>query len=209
MTAELAPLVATLRALSPLGAIVGARPVTVDDIAALQPAEITLVASAVATRRAEFATGRALLHELLGVTTPIGRRSNGAPDAPAGWSVSLAHDREVAVVVATEAGGTLGVDLEPVSADVRGLETAVCRTDDVVDDPLQAFVVKEAVYKAWSRPDRPIIDFTDVRIEVASDGTFRAEVSVDGVTASGRWATVLGRHVAVATLASPDQLSSR
>ncbi|MFV0308092.1 MAG: hypothetical protein ACK5OX_10165 [Desertimonas sp.] len=201
MTADEADLLAALDTLVPAGVRAGVRALRTSDVGALATTEAALVASAVESRRREFATGRALLRELLGTSAPIGRRDHGGPEVPAGWSVSLAHDRRFAIAVATSGDRGLGVDLEPITADLAGLGDTVTRPDDVAAGTLEVFVVKEAVYKAWSRPGRPIIEFTDVRVAVEPGGVWGATVLIDGSRFSGRTMTAGGRRLAVAVSA--------
>lgn len=184
-----------LQSLAPPGVRVGVRPVDDADIGRLHPDEAALIASASGSRRRAFASGRALLHELLADPSPIGRLANGAPSVADGWSVSLAHDRDLAIAAVAIGPTRLGVDIEgrvPLSAAEAGI---ILRSDDAVTDPLVAFAMKEATYKAWSRSDRPIIEHHDVRIELAADGAFRAVVGTDGTVVDGRYAEIGDRVV--------------
>jgi 4'-phosphopantetheinyl transferase EntD len=113
---------------------------------------------------------------------------------------SLAHDDEFAVAVATRDRriAALGVDFEPVAAFTPELATHILRADDELADAATAFVVKEAAYKAWSRPDRPILDHHDVRITPADETTLVATVVTTGESLRVRAALVAGRWLAVA-----------
>lgn len=167
---------------APSGVSVGVQRISLSDVERLARSELGLTTGMVDVRRAEFASGRALLHRLLGIDDPILRASNGAPSFPPGVVGSLAHDREFAIGIVTHRPdvATIGVDLEPVAADTLTDEEAaiIVRGDDSVPGPLAAFVMKEAAYKAWSSLGGPMIDHHDVRIDHDGD-EFRATVLVD------------------------------
>ena len=181
----------------------------VDDrhVAALFASEAELVARAIERRRAEFATGRFLLRRLLAIDGPIGRTALGAPMVPPGEIVSLAHDRQVAVAVATTDASIagVGVDVEPMQPLEAAMVRTIRRPDDDLDEPLAVFVAKEAVYKSWSAPGRRILEFHDVRLRRAADalGTlFSAHVAEDGsvipvavASAGDRWVALAARAV--------------
>lgn len=194
----MAALAATLRAIAPPSVRVGARAIDPRDLDRLHALEASLVAGAVDRRREEFATGRALLHELVPGAGPIGRLANGAPSPPGGWTVTLAHDRALAVAAAMPARGHLGIDVEIVAPVPPADAAVILRPDDAATDALLAFVIKEAVYKTWSRPGRPLLEHHDVRLVAVAAGAFRAEVLVDGSPISGRYAGVGGHLVALA-----------
>ena len=106
-----------------------------------------------AKRRHEFATGRALLRQLIGsdVAIPVG--PDRAPVLPAGVRASLAHDHGLAVAAVTTDPRVraLGIDIEPVDPLPPDIATVVLRPDEVGLDAHHAFTMKEAAYKAWSR----------------------------------------------------------
>jgi 4'-phosphopantetheinyl transferase EntD len=151
-------------------------------------------------RRVEFATGRALLRELLDTGDAIGVLASRAPALPDGWVGSLAHDPEVAVAVVAPAGryGALGVDVEATGAmDVD--ETAiVLRPDEAGLDARLAFTLKEAAYKAWSGLGGRLLDHHDVRLAVGDDGAFAATVDGGALVLPGRYVEVAGRFLALA-----------
>ncbi|MEM8745420.1 MAG: 4'-phosphopantetheinyl transferase superfamily protein [Actinomycetota bacterium] len=181
----------------------------VDDrhVGALHDVETELVARAIPRRRAEFATGRVLLRRLLAVDDPIGRTTLGAPVVPPGEIVSLAHDRQIAVAVATTDASIagVGIDVEPRQPLEPAMVRTIRRSDDDLDEPLAVFVAKEAVYKSWSAPGRRILEFHDVRLRRAAGtrGTLlSAHVAEDGsvipvaVTSAGdRWVALAARPV--------------
>jgi 4'-phosphopantetheinyl transferase EntD len=200
----LAEIRSALRDLAPRHVVTGARRVDRGDERALFPEERSAVRRAVASRRQQFASGRALLRELLGrdVAIPVG--SDRRPVLPAPFVASLAHDSEYAVAAATRdrriAG--LGIDIEPVAPFTPELARHILRTDDELTDPASAFVIKEAAYKAWSRPGRPILDHHDVRITAADDTTILATVLPTGDSLPVHAAFVAGRWLAVAVAAA-------
>jgi 4'-phosphopantetheinyl transferase EntD len=188
--------VAALRELAPPPVVSGARLVNDDDEIRLFDEELAAVTRAVAARRRQFATGRALLRELLEREVAIPVAPDRRPVLPTGVIASLAHDDEVAVaVIANDRHvGGLGIDVERVSSFGHDITASILRPDDDTDDPAMAFVVKEAAYKAWSRPDRPILDHHDVRIAVGDQGDVVATVlptgerlPVQAVMVAGRW----------------------
>ena len=137
--------------------------------------ELAAVAAASPQRRHQFATGRVLLREVIGHDGPIPMAADRRMVLPPGVVASLAHDDRIAVAVAASSSALvgLGVDVEPL-ADLDADEAAlIIRPDDEVDDPLVAFVAKEAAYKAWSRPGRPILDHHDVRLTAQASGMLR------------------------------------
>jgi 4'-phosphopantetheinyl transferase EntD len=165
-------LVDRLAALAPPDCRVAWRPLDDADIDLLVAEEAALVPTAGPVRRREFATGRALLHELLPTRTPILRNPNGAPLFPLGTVGSLAHDRVAALAVVAGSDGyvALGVDVEHMAPgdelDDPELREATLRPDDAQVVPLAAFVIKEAAYKAYSNAGGPMVEPLEVRIEV-------------------------------------------
>ncbi len=189
---------AALVALAPSGVRTGARAIDERDVAGLQPAERDAVATARPPRRREFATGRALLRDLLGVPDAIPRLPSRQPGWPDGVRGSLAHDHEVAVAAVSRdpAIRALGIDVElqgPLEPDEAAL---VLRADDGDIDPRLAFTMKEAAYKAWSSLGGAHLEHHDVRVTVEGD-TYRAELLDGEVCFEGRIAAVAGRWIAL------------
>ncbi len=157
----------------------GVRAVSLHDADLLAPDERLFTTSMSDVRRAEFASGRALLRDLTGAAGPIMRRPNRAPDLPAGVVGSLSHDRRYAVAVITRRSdvSAIGIDVEPTGgAALSDAEaTLIVRADDVVPSALAAFVMKEATYKAWSVLGGPMLEHHDVRV-AHDDGRFEATV---------------------------------
>lgn len=181
------------------------------DLNGLLPIEATAVAVAVPARRQEFATGRALLRELLGTDQPIAVLPSRAPALPDGWVGSLAHDGDLAVAAVVPAGAgvvALGVDVEAAGAVGREEAGIVLRPDEAGIDPTVAFVLKEAAYKAWSNLSGRVLEHHEVRLALAGDH-FAAEVLAPseavgavlaGRTLAGRWCEAAGRVLALAAV---------
>ena len=162
------------------------------------------MASAVDKRRDEFATGRALLRDLLGrdVAIPVG--PDRRPVMPDGVQASLAHDDHVAVAaVAVDGGfGALGIDIERRTELEPGVIAQILRPDDTVGDAMLAFVLKEAAYKAWSNLGGRMLEHHDVRVSVAGHA-FTACVVADGVEISGQFTTADDSWLALVVVARP------
>ena len=92
------------------GVVTGARLIDGADLGLLHGSERSAVANAVAKRQHEFASGRALLRELLGVGDAILVGPTRAPLLPTGWVGSLAHDRAVVVAAVSRDPGVTGSD---------------------------------------------------------------------------------------------------
>lgn len=209
---DLAALDRALRSLSPSDADSGVRAIDVADVGRLRGDERALVAGSVEKRQREFATGRRLLRELIGIDEPIMIAAGGRPSLPAGVVASLAHDHGVAVAVVSRSGrvGALGVDVEPDEALSSEVSRLILRPDEIGIDPHVAFTLKEAAYKAWSASGGAMLDHHDVQLRVAA-GRYVAHVVDAAVELHGRWATVAGRHLAV-VVAGPetaDRISRR
>lgn len=146
-----------------------------------------MVVTAHDVRRAEFATGRALLRRMLQTEAPIGRSAKGAPAWPPGLVGSLAHDRQhaVAAIGSADQYRAIGIDIEPLGAtDDDELRESVLRADDPDIDPVAAFVMKEAAYKAWSDLGGEIVGPLAVRLRVDGDN-FTAEMPSPQMTVHG------------------------
>lgn len=200
-----------LASIAPRGVDVGVRRISITDVELLTLAEGSLTAEMAEERRAEFATGRVLLRDLLSTAGPILRSDSRAPILPVGAVGSLAHDRHHAVAAVTWQLGTraIGVDLEPVGPGPLTSDEAaiIVRDDDVVPDPLAAFVMKEAAYKAWSTLGGPVLGHHDVRVEHQGQ-TFTAAVLVEQrptirTTFSGALARTPHHWLALVVVESP------
>lgn len=195
-------LLGTLAELVPDGVEVGSEAIDAAHIEHLLPGELAVVAGAIDTRRAEFASGRALLHRILDTGSEILVRSDRSPRLPDGWVGSLAHDHATAVAVAarSDAFAALGVDIEADAAISPEESALILRAEESDLDPILALVLKEATYKCWNGLGGAMLEFHDVRLEIG-DGTFRAAVLRDAVSIAGRWASRDGVHLAVAAVA--------
>lgn len=174
----------------------GWRPIDAHDLTQLTSAEAAIVGSAVAKRRAEFATGRRLLRELLQDDGEILRAASGAPLLPPHVVATLSHDSDVAVGIAAPSGSfqAVGIDCEPLTDLDHGVAAIVVRGDDSVPDPLTAFVAKEAAYKAWSSLGGELLEHQDVHVAV--DGRQYQATMAGGLMLHGQIGQTSSRMVA-------------
>lgn len=184
--------------LSPAGVSVDCWHISAQHAANLRPTELLDVESAVETRRAEFATGRALLRDLcdLDVAIPIG--ANGAPKLPPGVVGSLAHDRNVVVAAVARRPDivAIGIDIEPPNQLDADEAAIIVGPNDIVADALTAFVQKEAVYKAWSSLGGRMLEHHEVVLQSDAEG-FSARVEPDGAEFHGAHTLVDGIRLAL------------
>lgn len=166
----------------------------------LTAAETEIVTRAVPGRRAEFATGRALLRSLIGEDVEVLRSANGAPVLPDGVTGSLAHDRELAVaaVGSSSAIRAVGIDVEPIHRLSDPVAELVVRSDDVVPDAITAFVAKEAAYKTWSILGGGILEHHDVNV-IVEGGCYSADLA-GAMTVRGSIGRAADRVVALAII---------
>lgn len=178
----------------------GVRAIDPRDEADLWPNERTAIAGAVAGRRAEFATGRALLRLLIGDDAEIPIGIDRRPRLPDGVTASLAHDRDIAVAAVTTRPScrALGIDIEPATALDEDVARLVCGPKERHLDAHLVFVLKEAVYKAWSSLGGRMLEHSEVSVDVDPSGShFTAMVASDDVSFTGRYAAVDGRYLAL------------
>lgn len=163
----------------------GWRPVATSDLSALWPLERMAVERAVPARRHEFASGRALLRELLDHRGPIPVGRDRAPVVPPGARASLSHDADDVVAIASTdvAVHSMGVDLVTWTELDAAERSVVVRSDDADLAPIVVFAAKEAVYKAWSGLGGGLLDHHDVRLTAVDDEALIADV-VGGGTES-------------------------
>ena len=158
----------------------------------LFPEERALVASAVAPRRREFATGRACARRLLaqlGVPdAPLLRRADRSPRWPAGLCGSISHCEDLCVVAVArrEVARALGVDVEPAEPLEPELWPRLCTARELAwlegRAPAERgrlvrllFSAKESVYKCVRSAGGPELGFHEVEIELPPGaGRFRA-----------------------------------
>jgi 4'-phosphopantetheinyl transferase EntD len=187
-----------LRTLAPASVTTGWRSIDLSDWAALQPFERELVARAVPRRRAEFASGRALLHDLLDDREPITAEENRMPRWPTGVRGSLAHDdRWVVAAVSRDAEvAAVGIDIEPMTPLSAELAAVILRPEERALDAHVAFVLKEATYKAWSALGGGLLDHHDVLVSV-NGLRFRGCVLESRTAFDGRYCIVGDRAIAL------------
>lgn len=158
-------------------------------------AEHALVERAVAKRKHEFAAGRALAHALIsrlgGADEPLLPGKGRAPAWPEGLVGSISHGAGLCVVaVAPQAQcSALGLDVEDAAPLKQKLWRHVLREEEraelagLSDDSAGrraklVFSAKECFYKAlWPRLTR-VLNFEDVRLTIADDGSFSGELLV-------------------------------
>lgn len=194
----------------------------------LHPEEAELVARAVAKRRREFATGRALaraaLAELGAPPGPLLAGERGAPRWPAGIVGSITHCEGFRGCAAArrERLLTLGVDAEPdaplpagLLADVAlpGERSMLARLAAEHPGPnwdRLLFSAKESVYKAWFPLARRWLGFEDAELAIDPErGTFEARLLVPGPAPderplrgfAGRWLAADGLLLSAVALA--------
>jgi 4'-phosphopantetheinyl transferase EntD len=188
-----------------------------DTGAILFPEEQTVVATAVESRRREFATGRACARAALArlgqPAVAVLRGPGGAPQWPEGIVGSITHcvGYRAAAVAFTKDVVSLGVDAEPDEPlpddgmlDLIALEEErvrlrelAARTPGTCWDRL-LFTAKESIYKTWFPLARRWLGFesADVVIDPHA-GTFTARLLVEGPLVNGSPLTLLhGRWLA-------------
>ena len=183
------------------GVVSGARLIDPADSETLHAVERSAVSAAVPARRAEFASGRALLRSLIGHDGAIPVAADRRPLLPTGVRASLAHDGQFVVAVSSRSDdiASLGIDIEPDQTLEPGIVSVIARPDEREIDPLVLFCAKEAAYKAWSQCGGGFLEHADVRVRLAG-AMFTAEVLECGVVIDGGWARIDGRCVTVAVL---------
>ena len=177
-----------------------------DRVDELLPAERPAIATAVASRQFEFATGRVLARQLLAeLGAPdlaLVRDDDRVPCWPEGFVGSISHSGSlcVASVARADSFAGIGLDLEPDEPVDADIERVVCR--DAEHDWVAAvtgddrgrrrrivFSIKEAVYKAFYPRTREFWSFQDVTVSIDLErGRYRAQLpeSAGVATAEGR-----------------------
>lgn len=185
------------------------------DEVTLLPEEETVVARAVAGRRAEFATARhcarAAMRRLGMPPAPILPGPRGAPMWPPGIvgsmthcagyrAAALAHERDVV---------SIGIDAEPHDELPDGvLRLVSCSAEREMLARLGAaapetwwdrllFSAKESVYKTWFPLTGRWLDFAEAEVAVnPTNGRFVAQLLVPGPELAGRrWQEFHGRYL--------------
>jgi 4'-phosphopantetheinyl transferase EntD len=176
-----------------------------DPAAKLFPEEQAVIARAVESRRAEFATGRSCARTAL---TRLGQPPvavlqgpRGAPQWPEGVAGSITHcaGYRAAAVVMTSDVVSMGVDAEPHEPlpdhgmiDLIASETERARLADLAARMPEVywerllFSAKESVYKTWFPLTRRWLGFEDADVTIdADEGTFIARLLVPGLVVNG------------------------
>jgi enterobactin synthetase component D len=161
----------------------GTAPLAPEILARLAPEEAALALEERGRRQIEFAGGRLAARaaaELLGLAWgPLLKgEGEGHPVAPAGLTASISHKPELALaLVATDAEGLVGVDLEGDGRQRLAIASRVCRPEELDacaalpdaarwTEVLTRFAVKEALYKAaWPRV-RHFFGFQAARVDL-------------------------------------------
>lgn len=159
------PELAVLRALLPEGVALGlpsAAPV-------LMPAEVP--GAMVPARLAEFTAGRSAARAAMAAlglppaAIPMG--PDRAPEWPAGLTGSITHCAGLCLAVmapATRWAG-LGLDAEPLAPLAPDLAPTILAPGEQAPGLLEAFVAKEAAYKAQYALTRSLFDFHTLRLD--------------------------------------------
>ena len=201
MTADMARRIdEALRSLAPTWVRTGVRTIDMRALDGMWPSERAAVAGAMDRRQAEFATGRALLRQLIGDDVEIRVGSDRRPLLPPGVTGSLAHDQEIAVAATTTRSTccALGVDIEPLAVFSRDEARMILRPEERHLDAHLDFVLKEAVYKAWSSLGGQMLDHHEVVVDVDESGRdFTAIVGSVPATFSGSYVVTENRHLAL------------
>lgn len=177
------------------------------DPAPLWPEEEAAVLRAVPKRRREFALGRMALRAAireagqdLPDARPIPARPDRQPDLPPGIHASLSHSGDFCIAVASPPGGaSIGIDLEPATRTrPEGLARTVMpfRSHGAgqAGDPLLAFCVKEAMFKAQYPLTGDMLDFSAVPVVI---GTARFRGCLGTSLIGGRWGQAEGYYLAI------------
>ncbi len=171
--------------------------------APLLPQEAAAIQRAIPRRQQEFAVGRMALRAAIREaghdfppSQPIAMRPDRAPDLPVSIRASLSHAGKYCIAIAAPPGGASpGVDLAH-CADPRpeGLAAAVMPFRMGLDDPLLAFCVKEALFKAQYPLTGRMLDFGDVPAVI---GPARFRACLGHRLIGGRWEKAVGYYLAV------------
>jgi 4'-phosphopantetheinyl transferase EntD len=165
----------------------------------LQPEERRCIATAVASRRAEFATGRVLARRAL---SQLGHPSDAllmlkdrAPDWPTTCEASISHAGGICLVAARpRSGHGIGVDLEVLTRLDEPSRSLVLTDHEqasfaAIDGgwgangahlaALQAFSIKESLFKAMRGVGNHRLDFQAIELFPQPNGTWAAHPRED------------------------------
>jgi len=169
----------------------------------LLPEEEAAVRRAVPKRRREFGLGRMVLRRAiiaaghdLSPARPIAARSDRQPDLPRGIRASLSHGGGYCIAIAAPPGGpSVGIDLEAMDrVPPDGLAEVVAPFRSDRPDPLLAFCVKEAMFKAQFPLTGRMLGFAEVPA-VIRQGRVRACLGRRLIGA--RWGSAAGHYLAI------------
>lgn len=169
----------------------------------LLPEERAAVARAVPKRVQEFALGRMALRgalaeagHVLPPDRPIAMRPDRQPDLPHGMRASLSHSGAYCIAIAAPPGGPwVGVDVEPRSRSVpEGLAQVVAPYRMATDQPLLAFCVKEAMFKAQYPLTGQMLDFSAVPAVI---GAARVRACLGHRLIGARWGVAADCYLAI------------
>jgi 4'-phosphopantetheinyl transferase EntD len=163
------------------------------------------VARAVASRRAEFLTGRTVARAALGqlgvAAVPIARRPDRSPDWPLGIVGSITHTRGLcaAVVARHRRGGApplgLGIDAEVDAVLDDAIVHRVLTTRERAGlgrhagrDAVVAFSAKESLFKAINPATRVWLEANEVEVELVRDDHLGIDEIDGGTIAVVSWA---------------------
>ena len=154
----------------------------VDALAALPAEEQARAHTLSPIRRREWITGRTALHAA-GVAGAILSTARGAPILPSGLVGSVSHKGATAAAIVTPASaGYIGIDLERAAAprlDIA-IQILTAREQAALPDRGRAvtlrFAIKEAIYKAVDPIVNRYVGFTEVELEVRTDGSCHVHV---------------------------------
>jgi 4'-phosphopantetheinyl transferase EntD len=191
-----APLQRAIERLSSPDILVGCRRIQPGDELDLMPEEARSITSQLIRMRRASGAARALGRDLLArfghARCAIPKGGGGAPQWPAGFVGSFAHDGDIAVTVVARARafGAVGIDIEPAEPlpdDLRDLVVTPSEHPRLAEDPYQGrllFAAKEAVYKAIAAREGLLLDYQDIDVDLAAG---RARLH-DGRELDLRWA---------------------
>ena len=178
MTAAASHFRDAVRALSRDGLLVDCRPITAGDETTLSPEEIESITPANDQAQRESGAARLVARDLLAqLGAPSGALLKGWAGGavwPEGFTGSLAHDGTfaVAAVARLRTVRGVGIDLEraaPLVPDMMELVLTPAERQRIGDDPLQAkqaFVAKEAIYKALNPLDGRFLEYHDISVDL-------------------------------------------
>jgi 4'-phosphopantetheinyl transferase EntD len=132
-------------------------------------------------RQRELSAGRSALRSALAdlgvaASPPILADDRGAPQLPQGFVGSISHKNELAAALVAPAGqGFVGIDIELAAPSRLAIERRILTPREQARvsgrDVTLYFSIKEAIYKAIDPIVRRYVGFTEVELDVGSDGS--------------------------------------